>query len=406
LCSAAAASTACSAAGCCHVTHTSAARDRGCARLGAWPRSRVRWVCVGSVPVGFRGARFPAGAPFVSSFQNSPRTRGTSKSVCWYGLPLGQWYGQSRRLKGNLPPWLRNRAQRGTGWLPHAAGHSGTHRACPRARVAGLRARRAPRASCAVVVHAPRTGSGRCGVCAVPYELRIARWLHFVRRRTAGGEPSLPTQSSPSLTLSSPPLYKLRGAAAVGPRRPLHAAGGPAWCVGVQQPPPRPCGAAQGLLHSRGTFFQTALLQERARRWRARHPLYRRDAGAARLFSSTARDAGVAAPPLSPRRWRGGHLYRRDAGAARPLSTSALTLALLLNIPPYWVGDAVRLLLLLPLGARTRPPLPPSFPSLLSSFHLAGPPAKPVDPGMVVIGTSVSHFVRHSIRFNGTQRVR
>ena len=116
---------------------TSAARDRGCARLGAWPRSRVRWVCVGSVPVGFRGARFPAGAPFVSSFQNSPRTRGTSKSVCWYGLPLGQWYGQSRRLKGNLPPWLRNRAQRGTGWLPHAAGHSGTHRACPRARVRG-----------------------------------------------------------------------------------------------------------------------------------------------------------------------------------------------------------------------------------------------------------------------------
>jgi hypothetical protein len=61
---------------------------------------------------------------------------------------------------------------------------------------------------------------------------------------------------------------------------------------------------------------------------------------------------------------------------------------------------------LLPLGARTRPPLPPSFPSLLSSLHMAGPPAKPVDPGMVVIGTSVSHSVRHSIRFNGTQRVR
>jgi hypothetical protein len=349
----------------------------------------------------------PGWGSIVSSFQNSPRTRGTSKSVCWYGLPLGQWYGQSRRLKGNLPSWLRNRAQRGTGWLPHAAGHSGTHRACPRARVAGLRARRAPRASCAVVVHALRTGSGRCGVCAVPYELRIARWLHFVRRRTAGGGGRLylprALRASPSLR---PPLYKLRGAAAVGPRRPLHAAGGPAWCVGVQQPPPRPCGAAQGLLHSRGTFFQTALLQERARRWRARHPLYRRDAGAARLFSSTARDAGAAAPPLSPRRWRGGHLYRRNAGAARLLSTSAHDTGAPTQHPSILGRRRAVRLLLLPLGARTRPPLPPSFPSLLSSFHLAGPPAKPVDPGMVVIGTSVSHFVRHSIRFNGTQLVR
>ena len=113
-----------------HATVATRAWARG-------PRSCVRWVCVGSVPFGFRGARFPAGAPLFPRFKTHPGP-GAPPSPCVgtaYHLGNGMVnHGASREIS---PRWLRNRAQRGTGWLPHAAGHSGTHRACPRARVRG-----------------------------------------------------------------------------------------------------------------------------------------------------------------------------------------------------------------------------------------------------------------------------
>jgi hypothetical protein len=154
----------------------------------------------------------------------------------------------------------------------------------------------------------------------------------------------------------------LRGAAAVGLRRPLHAADGLAQCAGalclffgraVQHNGPR-----LSLTFRTVTFFSESTLAARAgarggpprspQRWRGAPPpnyrtqrwrvvpfpstardagaaatIFRRDAGAARLLPNdrTRRWRVAPSPIYRTRRWRGGHLYRRNAGAARLLST-------------------------------------------------------------------------------------
>ena len=124
------------------LTHETRTHDFCCTRL--WLRAPGRVAaraCVGCVLVvcllGFaaRGFRLGLRCFLVSKLTPGP---GAPRSPCVgtaYHLGNGMVnHGASREIS---PRWLRNRAQRGTGWLPHAAGHSGTHRACPRARVRG-----------------------------------------------------------------------------------------------------------------------------------------------------------------------------------------------------------------------------------------------------------------------------
>ena len=86
-----------------------------------------------------------------------------------------------------------------------------------------------------------------------------------------------------------------------------------------------------------------------------------------------------AAPPTPP------GILARVAGVA---------LFIYLSTPSaYWGGDAVRPSLFPTGGANAVAALP--FPPFLPSLHEAGLPSHPVDPGLVVIGNSVSHFVRH-----------
>ena len=250
---------------------------------------------------------------------------------------------------------------------------------------------------------------------------------------------SLYPELSESHSLSAP-LYKLRGAAAVGLRRPLHAAGGPAWCVGAQQPPPRPCGAAQGLLravrffrrhssrHARDAGARGSqplsprrwrgapLLIYRARRWRGGTPSIAATL-ARRASPHLPRDAGAAATPLSPRRWRGAPLFHlpratlarrppstaRNAGAAAPSLAATLARCASLNLGArHWRSYSTSLhtgpatlcgpLSSSPIGGANAAAASPFFPFSPLFFTYGWSPAAPVDPGLVVIGNSVSHL--------------
>jgi hypothetical protein len=114
----------------------------------------------------------------------------------------------------------------------------------------------------------------------------------------------------------------LRGAAAVGLRRPLHAADGLAQCAGalclffgraVQHNGPR-----LSLTFRTVTFFSESTLSPRALA-RAAAPLDRRNAGAARPLSTTARNAGALYLSHLPR----ATLARRPPSFAATLARRA-----------------------------------------------------------------------------------
>ena len=237
---------------------------------------------------------------------------------------------------------------------------------------------------------APALAGAGCVPCPMSYESRGGCILCGDARPVGGGRLSLPRALRVSLSLR-PPLQTTR-CCGRGPPSPLTCRWRPRV---VRRGPTAPSSAVRRRTRSPPfravRFFRRHSFQARARRWRARqpasiaatlarrasphlpcatlarrHPLYRRDAGAARLssstarrrrggnpsiaatlarrasLSSTARDAGAAAPIYRSQRWRGGPLSRRDAGAARFSQPRRTSLALLLNIPPYWAGDAVR----------------------------------------------------------------
>ena len=327
----------------------------------------------------------------------------------------GKWYGQSRRLRES--PFTVVGKQGTTGhWL--ASTRRGALRYTPRMPTRARAGLRAPGARnvWSPTRPAPALAGAGCVPCPMSYESRGGCILCGDARPVGGGRLSLPRALRVSLSLR-PPLQTTR-CRGRGPPLPLTCRWRPRV---VRRGPTAPSSAVRRRTRSPPfravRFFRRHSFQARARRWRARqpasiaatlarrasphliyrarrwrggtpsitatlarrtsphqpratlarrHPLYRRDAGAARLSSSTARrrrggnpsiaatlarraslsctarDAGAAAPIYRSQRWRGGPLSRRDAGAARFSQPRRTSLALLLNIPPYWAGDAVR----------------------------------------------------------------
>ena len=196
----------------------------------------------------------------------------------------------------------RRRAQR-TG--------SGLQAQRARYRAAARRAHSA-RAECAVVVHAPRTGSGRCGVCASAYELRnravdpVSPYILCSDVRPEGAEPPNTTRSCGR-----------------GPPSPLTCR---RWPCAVRRGTLsllRPCGAAQWAsfvpyIPHGNVFFRT---YSRRARWRARRPPSIAATLARRAPSQLphATLARCTFPIYRARRWRGGpHLSPRRWRGAPP----------------------------------------------------------------------------------------
>ena len=274
------------------------------------------------------------------------------------------------------------------------------------------------------------------------YESRGGCILCGDARPVGGGRLSLPRALRVSLSLR-PPLQTTR-CRGRGPPLPLTCRWRPRV---VRRGPTAPSSAVRRRTRSPPfravRFFRRHSFQARARRWRARQPasiaatlarrasphlIYRarRWRGGTPSIAATLarrasphlpRDAGAAATPLSPRRWRGAPLFHlpratlarrppstaRNAGAAAPSLAATLARCASLNLGArHWRSYSTSLhtgpatlcgpLSSSPIGGANAAAASPFFPFSPLFFTYGWSPAAPVDPGLVVIGNSVSHL--------------